>query len=332
MSLKSLCLVACVTFGWSSAAAEVHGEASAKDEPKRNETVAPEAYPRAALLVETETLAAWLAGQKSAPAKTDAPRPLAVIDARDATAHAAGHLPGAYFLEADLFQDPTQPDYLPTSAAVARVTGDFGIDPETRVVIYDAQGGRAAARLWFTLTAYGHRRVSLLNGGLPKWLAEKRPTETVAPQRPERPGTFRPTAQASGVCRAEDIAHFRAAAETPRGALPASSLLDARSWEEFRGLEKRGDHGGHIPGAVLFEWKSALRCAENDEGGVWRSPGELRALLHAAGISPDVPTAVYDQAGGRSAHLIFTLQLMGFTRVYNYVGGWRDYVKREPTE
>jgi 3-mercaptopyruvate sulfurtransferase SseA len=51
-----------------------------------------------------------------------------------------------------------------------------------------------------------------------------------------------------------------------------------------------------------------------------------------AGIEREQKIAVYDQAGGRSAHLYFTLWLMGFPNVFNYVAGWREYGNREEVE
>src|SRR5215210_5742580 len=94
------------------------------------------------------------------------------------------HLPGAVYI--DWTRDITDPeDLVPVQIAppehFAGLMGSLGIDADTHVVIYDHTGGQFATRLWWALTYYGHERVSVLDGGWRKWIAEDRPATAAPP-------------------------------------------------------------------------------------------------------------------------------------------------------
>ena len=113
---------------------------------------------------------------------------------RGRDAYAAGHIPGAIFLdvEADLSApgggrgSPRGRHPWPSEDQVSRVMGAAGIGPGVRVVAYDDQAGATAARLGYLLRAHGHEEAAVLDGGIVKWIAEGRAVETATP--PPRPG------------------------------------------------------------------------------------------------------------------------------------------------
>ena len=131
------------------------------------ETFRSGGYARPEMLVETD----WVATHLREPE-------IRLVDLRSAEAYAAGHIPGAISLDERWLRNAEDRlTYLPAPEEFARRMGQAGISRQTRVVIYDDQGGRAAARLWYVLTAYGHERVSLVNGGWSRWVAEGRPVD-----------------------------------------------------------------------------------------------------------------------------------------------------------
>lgn len=138
----------------------------------------------------------WLAKELGAP-------DLRVVDAswylpqqkRDAKAeYAAKHIPGAVYFDIDLISDSSipLPHMLPSPEQFARQMGDLGIGDGDRVVCYDGAGLFSAARAWWMLRVMGHTNVAVLDGGFPKWLAEKRPVETGRAQPQPRRFTPRP--------------------------------------------------------------------------------------------------------------------------------------------
>src|SRR5207302_727061 len=119
-------------------------------------------------------------------------------------AYAAGHIPGAVRIEEGPLRNSEDPvTYLPRPEAVTAILGRAGIGNRTHVVAYDDQGGKSAARLWHVLNAYGDSRVSLLNGGWNKWVAEQRPTTTDVPEI--QPATFTPKATPTMSCPSSEI-------------------------------------------------------------------------------------------------------------------------------
>ncbi|HXQ47583.1 MAG TPA: rhodanese-like domain-containing protein, partial [Caulobacteraceae bacterium] len=103
---------------------------------------------------------------------------LIVIDAtwfmpgaqRDArTEHAEGRIPGAVFFDIDEISDDESPlpHMLPAPAAFTAHARRLGVNPDSEIVIYDAQGLFSAARVWWTFRAMGHANVRVLDGGLP---------------------------------------------------------------------------------------------------------------------------------------------------------------------
>jgi thiosulfate/3-mercaptopyruvate sulfurtransferase len=254
---------------------------------------------------------------------------LSLIDARNPDAYDEGHLPGARNIPSDPLQAPDSPPYyMPSNDALKKIFSAAGIDADERIVIYDQDDGRLAARVWFTLHACGHDKVSILDGGVDKWREAKGIWDT-QPLENARAGTFEPAATLRGVCALNDLTHYRTRVRA-LGKLPPTTLLDARSTPEYMGEEVRGKNGGHIPGAANLEWSAFMTGKERSR--VWRSPQEIHAILRLAGVEREQKIAVYDQAGGRSAHVFFTLWLMGFDNACNYVAGWREYGNREDVE
>ena len=97
------------------------------------------------------------------------------------------HIPGAAFFDIDSICDPDSslPHMLPSPALFARSVSALGIGNNSHVVVYDTVGLYSAARVWWMFRVFGHERVSILAGGLPRWRAEGHPVEsgtaTIAP-------------------------------------------------------------------------------------------------------------------------------------------------------
>src|SRR5689334_8478859 len=130
------------------------------------------------MLVSTD----WLAANLAAVRVFDVRWSLLDRD-KGRNAYLAGHVPGAVFL--DIETDLSSPrgtsggrHPLPGAAAFARTMSRAGVSRDTHVVAYDFGDGSTAARLWWLLRRFGHERVSLLDGGFARWVAEGRPLET----------------------------------------------------------------------------------------------------------------------------------------------------------
>jgi thiosulfate/3-mercaptopyruvate sulfurtransferase len=105
---------------------------------------------------------------------------------------------------------------------------------------------------------------------------------------------------------------------------PGVVILDTRSDAEYHGTFVRAKRGGAIPGAVHVEWTRNL-----GPDGAFKPASELRAMYEASGVTPDKEVVTYCQGGYRAAHAYLALRLLGYPRVRNYTGSWKEWGDRE---
>ena len=226
-----------------------------------------------------------------------------------------GHIPGAVYLNVDDVRVAVaEGGYrLPTVEEGARLLGSLGLTPQTQVVAYDDSGGLHAARLFFTLEALGHRRVSVLDGGIQAWRRAGSPVSRDIPS--VAPSVYRPRPRPELVADETWI--------VDRLKDPGVVLLDTRSLAEYRGTDVRARRGGHIPGAVHVEWRDNLR-----PDLTFKPADELRAMYAARGIVPDKTVVTYCQTHHRAAHTYFVLRLLGFPSLAGYDRSWSQWGNR----
>jgi thiosulfate/3-mercaptopyruvate sulfurtransferase len=242
-------------------------------------------------------------------------RPL-LIDLRPPEDFATGHIPGAVHL--DLWGvSLVDTDPAPLKAFMWIVDHLFnlrGVSESTPVVVYDEQSGIRAARGFWFLEYFGHPRVQLLDGGFNAWTRAGLPITRDAAPPPKSAWTGTP--QDTKIATWRDV-HARLGD-------PDVVLLDTRSDGEYDGSVVRAKRGGAIPGAVHVEWTRNL-----DADGAFKPAADLRAMYEAAGVTPDKEVITYCQGGYRAAHGYLALRLLGYPRVRNYTGSWKEWGDRE---
>ena len=270
-------------------------------------------YPRPEIVATTDWLAANLA------------RPdVRVIDVRwrpdgsGAAVHAAGHLPGATYLDwlAALVDRDEETGVLHLAGAdrVGAALAEAGVRADTTAVLYDDVAGLYAARTWWSLLVYGLTSVRILDGGYRAW-TEGGGEVATAPAAPP-PGTFKPSLQPGLRLLTSDIQGLIGTA----GVL----LVDARATAEYHGFEGNTRRLGHIPGAVN------LPVASLTEPGTGRfQPSQrLHELLLKANIVRGRRIVCYDGSGVAAAKLAYMLTLAGYDDIAVYDGGWAEWGDR----
>ncbi|MDH5634157.1 MAG: sulfurtransferase [Gammaproteobacteria bacterium] len=242
---------------------------------------------------------------------------LVIIDLCKPLTYPNGHLAGAVHMDYGQIIHIEKPvmGLLPGEQQFSEVLGKAGISPDSWVVAYDDEGGGRAARLLWTLAAAGHRRMSLLNGGIHAWVQDQLPltTDIPAPAPTVYPVSYNQLDQVSIDADAL-LAH-----------LDSLTLVDSRTHQEFSGEKKLAEHAGHIPGAVNINWTDAM----DQSRGLRLLPDDtLRQLYAAKGVTTDKNVAVYCHSHHRSAHTFFVLRHLGFERVRGYPGSWSDWGNR----
>ena len=268
------------------------------------------ARPDLPLLLDPRELAAEL---------TD-PR-LRVIDLGPAETFREHHVPGAVHLPYGeiVASRPPVAGLLPPDDVLLRVLRAAGIGPDVHVVALDSEGGGAAGRLLWTLDALGHTGASLLDGGLHAWVHEGFPTESGPGANPPA-GTLQATGERANVIEAEAIMERLGARDFV--------ALDARSAGEYDGTVVRARRGGHIPGAVHYEWTRAMDRERNLR---LRPQPELRDELESLGVSANHEIVTDCHTHHRSAYSYAVLRILGYERVAGYPGSWSDWGNRDDT-
>ena len=265
-----------------------------------------DSFPNAQLLTTPAALSAALGG----PA-----RPL-LIDLRPPEDFATGHIPGAVHL--DLWGlSLVDTDPAPLKAFMWIVDHLFnlrGVDANTPIVVYDDQSGIRAARAFWFLEYFGHPRVQVLDGGFGAWVKAGLPVTRDAAPPPK--STWTGTPQEARLATWRDVSERLGSAD--------AVILDTRTDAEFNGTLVRAKRGGRIPGAVHVEWTRNLTPE-----GTFKSPADLRAMYEHAGVTPDKEVVTYCQGGYRAAHGYLALRLLGYPRVRNYTGSWKEWGDRE---
>jgi thiosulfate/3-mercaptopyruvate sulfurtransferase len=260
---------------------------------------------------------AWLAAHLRDP-------DLRVLDAswflpdmnRDAKAeYKAAHIPGARFFDIDEIADTRSglPHMAPPSEKFISRMRAMGVGDGHQVVVYDGAGIFSAPRVWWTFRLMGKTDVAVLDGGFPKWVAERRPVEDMPPVLRDRHITVQ---RQAGLVK--DVTQVAAAAK-----LGDHAIIDARSPGRFSGDEpepRAGLRSGHIPGAVNVHYRTLLL-----DDGTMKSPADLRAVFQAAGVDLKKPAITSCGSGVTAAILSLALERIGKRDHALYDGSWAEW-------
>jgi thiosulfate/3-mercaptopyruvate sulfurtransferase len=231
------------------------------------------------------------------------------------------HIPGSHY--AHLERDLSGPKHdasgrfrgrhpLPNRDNFAATVAQWGITPNTQVVVLDDQAAMFAARAWWMLRWLGHEAVAVLDGGLAAWRdagqalsSDSTPKAVNTTPYPQRPSLV-------GIREVEDV----------MAQLGKRLIVDARAPERFRGeVEPLDAAAGHIPGARNRPFKDNLQA-----DGRFKSATVLRReweTLLAGVRSSDV---VHQCGSGATAcHNLLALEVAGHPGGLLYPGSWSEW-------
>lgn len=259
----------------------------------------------------------WLAEHLNAPDLRlfDASWFLPTVE-RDAQAeYGKAHIPGARFFDIDEIADLRSdlPHMLPPVEKFLSRVRAMGVGDGHQIVVYDSTGIFSAPRLWWTFRFFGKTDVAVLDGGLPKWLAEGREGTAEPPAIRDRHMTVE-----KQLDMAKDVTEVAAAAK-----LGTWEIVDARAADRFRGEAPEPRPGlrmGHIPGSKNLPWTALLK---ND--ATMKDPATLKGLFEAAGVDLSKPVISTCGSGVNAAILDFALTIIGHPRHAVYDGSWAEW-------
>ena len=246
---------------------------------------------------------AWLAEHLSDP------HLVIVHIGHDRGDYEAAHIPGARFFTMDKFISDAKPGTeLLAPEQLKQNLEAIGIGDDTRVVYYAPDWDPMATRLFFTLDYLGHgNQAALLDGGMDRWLHEKRPTSTEEPKI--TPATL--TIHLHPEILASMDAMEKLVADKP-GASDVV-IVDARPIKRYR--------AGHLPGAEPMFWEKAL-VSQDDP--VLKSPSQLREEFASLGLKPGNKVISYCEVGYQASYTYFLARYLGYNAAM-YDGSYSEW-------
>ena len=237
---------------------------------------------------------------------------LILVDLSGAARYEQGHIPGAHWVDSKATQlgQPPAPGLLPAVDQLNGLFAGLGHHPDAVYVVYDDEGGGWAGRFIWLLDVIGHTRYHFLNGGLRAWMGEGHPlTQDIPPV----------CATPVSVQIHDEPTATRAYVEQRLGAADLA-IWDARSAEEYRGEKVNAARGGHIPGAINFEWTLGMDGARD-----LRIREDMAQVLQALGITPDKEIITHCQTHRRSGFTYIVAKALGYPRLKAYAGSWSEW-------
>ncbi len=254
-----------------------------------------------------------------------ASEPVVVIDTRDPTSYAAGHIPGAANLH-DIFTflaTSTPEGMKELSGKFADAFGSVGLSGNETAVIYEQSmntGFGQSCRGYYLLKYLGYPKVAVLHGGLAAWTAEGNVTTTEVPA--VTPATFPVDPNGASVMVDKDLV----LKVVQKG---GAVLLDVRDADEWIGASS-SPYGpdfcprkGRIPGAKWIEWYRMMKPGAS--GPVMKTSDELKAEIATVGITPETPVILYCFKGARASNTFLALKEAGVKDVRMYFGSWNEW-------
>ncbi|HEU4661513.1 MAG TPA: 3-mercaptopyruvate sulfurtransferase [Pseudolabrys sp.] len=237
---------------------------------------------------------------------------------RDAHAeYRAAHIPGAVFFDIEEIADKSTdlPHMLPGPDEFARAVSALGIAETDTIVVYDGLGFFSAPRVWWTFRIFGAKNVFILDGGLPKWKQEGRPTEAGETKR--QPRQFKAAMDTAAVAMVADVQMALNNGDV--------QVVDARSPGRFKGTEpepRKGLRSGHMPGAFNVPSSAIV------DNGRLASPEKIAAAFKKAGVDTNKPIITSCGSGVSAVVLAMGLDAIGKNMPRIYDGSWTEWGSR----
>jgi len=207
------------------------------------------------------------------------------------------------------------PVELPTIARLSEALRTAGVSDDSHVILYGEGAPHIAARAFVTLDYLGHERVSVLDGGLEAWVAEKRPI------------VEKPVAGAAGRFTARPREDRFVSADWIKAHLddPKTTLIDARPADEYTGRrDQRGLRGGHIPGAYNLYFLDLVSSSEIPR---LKDLAYVKGRFAEAGAAPGGTLVNYCFIGMRASYTYLVARHLGYDARF-YDPSWAEWGRR----
>ena len=231
------------------------------------------------------------------------------------------HIPNSIFIDLEEISDQNSdlPHMMPTENNFSKKISSYGIKNDDQLIIYDAHGIFSAARIWFVFKAFGHKKVSILNGGFPAWIDS-------GGKISDQINNLEPTNYQAKLNNSLIVSYKEIFNNLSKNKY---QIIDARSPERFSGLAEEprpGMKSGHIPNSKNLYFNDLID--PNTKKFIEKE--EIEKLINNQGIDLSKDTVCSCGSGVTACILKFALELLGKNQnIRIYDGSWSDWGTRE---
>lgn len=242
-----------------------------------------------------------------------------VIHISSKNTYKQAHIPTAISVPAQAIcaKNSTTTGDLPTIEDLTKLFSELDYNKKKHYIVYDDEGGGWAGRFIWLLDIIGHSKTSYINGGLLTWIKERYPIETAANRT---------------ICNEvkieinhDPIANLEYIEKNLRN--KDIVFWDARSADEYNGKQLFSKRGGHIPGAINFNWLECLDVTRN-----YRIKSNIGSILDDIGITPNKQVITYCQNHHRSGLAYLVVKSLNYPRIKAYPKSWAEWGNLETTQ
>ena len=240
------------------------------------------------------------------------------------------HIQGAMFWDVDEHSDKDSPypHMMSNSSYWTRMLRSFGVKNNDHIVVYDHSDTYSSCRLWFALKYFGHQKVSVLNGGLKKWLKENRP---LTMEINKDIGKFSNMDKLNPIDKYnvnENIEWIKNKKQIDENIKNFTfQTVDARSRERFEGKvdePRSGLKRGCIIGSKNIPFKDCI----NYETNTFKTKDELTKIFNKNKVDPTRPIVFTCGSGMTACVLGLAYSLISGKNAVIYDGSWSEYGKK----
>ena len=231
------------------------------------------------------------------------------------------HIPGSIFFDIDEFSDKNSefPHTILPGDIFSEMISNLGISNQDHIVVYDSLGIFSSPRVWWMFQYFGHKEVSILDGGLVKWLKEKKEIETGKGKKYPKTN-FKVTENQSMLKIYDDIKDNIVNNQF--------QVIDARSKGRFLGTEpepRANLKSGSIQNSINLPWNECI----DPETKCFLDKSLLEKKFKALKIKLDQPV-VFSCGSGVSACVIGkAFNIVNNNEPIIYDGSWSEWAIKE---
>jgi thiosulfate/3-mercaptopyruvate sulfurtransferase len=231
------------------------------------------------------------------------------------------HIPGSIFFDIDEFSDKNSefPHTILPADIFSEMISNLGISNQDHIVVYDSLGIFSSPRVWWMFQYFGHKEVFILDGGLVKWLKEKKEIETGKGKKYPKTN-FKVTENKSMLKIYDDIKNNIINNQF--------QVIDARSKGRFLGTEpepRANLKSGSIQNSINLPWNECI----DPETKCFLDKSLLEKKFKALKIKLDQPVVFCCGSGVSACVIGKAFNIVNNNEPIIYDGSWSEWAIKE---